>query len=170
MTEPIKILVALLLAEMDLKPEQVTLYNQKFEIPTDERLYINLAVLGAKDFAVRNKWENDPISKELVEVQGINRQQLISVMVYSRGSAARERNWEIPLVFSSVRAEQAMAANSFSIGRLPTSMNDISDLDGTSRLNRYSLTFALQSRYEKVKPVPFYDQFDSNSPVIITNP
>ena len=170
MTEPIKVLVALLLAELDLQPEQVTLYNQKFDIPSDERLYLSLSVLGAKDFAVRNKWENDPISGELVEVQGINRQQLISVMAYSRSSAARERSWEIPLVFSSVRAEQAMEVHAFSIGRLPTSMNDVSDTEGTSRLNRYSLTFALQSRYEKVKPVPFYDQFDSNSPVIITNP
>ena len=166
-TEPIKLLVALILAEMDLKPEQVTIYNQKFDIPTDERLYINLGILGVKTFAVANKWENDPVSGNLTEVQNLNRQELISILAYSRGSAARERNWEIPLVFSSVRAEQVMEANSFTIGRIPVAMNDVSEQDGTSRLNRYSFTIALLSAYQKIKPVDYYDSF--RAPLITTN-
>ena len=166
-TEPIKLLVALILAEMELQPEQVTIYNQKFDIPTDERLYINLAVLGVKTFAARNHWAPDPISGNLTEIQNINRQELISVLAYSRGPAARERNWEIPLVFSSIRAEQVMEANSFSIGRIPVAMNDVSEQDGTSRLNRYSFVIPLLSAYQKVKAVDYYDTF--RGPLITTN-
>jgi hypothetical protein len=167
-TEPIKLLVALLLAEMELKPEQVTIYNQKFDIPTDERLYINLGILGTKTFSARNHWEPDPVDGNLTEIQDINRQELISVLAYSRGPAARERNWEIPLVFSSIRAQQVMEANSFVIGRIPVAMNDVSEQDGTSRLNRYSFTISLLSAHQKIKAVDYYDSFPG--PLLITNP
>ncbi len=168
MKEPIKILVELLLAELGLKAEQVTLYNQEFPIPPDERFYINLSILGTKTFGARNKYEKDPVTDELREVQGINRQEMISLLAYSKSAEARERNWEIPLVFSSTLAEQLMEKHSFKIGRVPTSMFDVSEGEGAARINRYNITFLVLAAYQKTKDVEYFDKFAT--PLIITNP
>lgn len=167
-TEPIKNIRDILLAELGLKDEQVMLNNQRFAIPPDDRLYLTISLLGSRTFAVRNKFEEDSTTGELHEHQGINRQEMVSLMVFSKSSAARERNWEIAPALSSVRAEQSMAKYSYSIGRLPTTMNDASEKEGTSRLNRYSLTFNVLVKYEKIKPVEFFDEFAG--PLLITNP
>lgn len=166
-TEPLKNVREILLAELELKEEQVMLYNQRFSIPPDDRLYLSLAILGYKTFGVRQKYESDSTTGELHEHQGINRQEMLSITAYSKSSAARERNWEIPVALVSTRAEQSMERYSYKIGRLPTSMNDASEIEGTSRLNRYSLTFNVLVKYEKIKPVEFFDDF--GGPLLITN-
>lgn len=166
--EPIKVLVELLLAELELKPEQVTLYNQEFPIPPDDRLYINLGILGTRTFGSRNKYEKDPVTDELREVQGTNRQEMISLLAYSKSSAARERNWEIPLVFTSTLAEQLMEKHAFKIGRVSANMQDVSEGEGAARINRYSFTFLVLAAYQKIKNVEYFDKFAQ--PLIITNP
>lgn len=167
MKEPIKVLVELLLAELGLKPEQVVLTNQEFPIPPDDRMYLSLALLGTKTFGVRNNYEEDPVTHQLREVQGTNRQELISLTVYSKSSAARERNWEIPLVFSSTFAEQLMEKHSIRIGRVPVAMSDISEGEGAARLNRYNITFFVLAAYEKIKAVDYFDRF--GTPLINTS-
>lgn len=168
MTEPVKLLREILLAELALKPDQVMLYNQEFEIPADDRLYLNLGILGVKYFGSKTQYVPNPVTLELEENQSVNRQEMISVLCFSQGSAARERNWEIVAAFSSAFAQQSMETHSYLIGRLPTSMNDVSEQDGAQRLNRYSLTFNVLVAYNKVKPVPYFDVFDG--PLLITNP
>lgn len=166
--DPLKILVELLCAELVLKPDQVLIYNQQFEMPNDRRLYLCLSILGAKTFAVRNKYEPDPVTGELTEHQGGNRQEMISLLAYSKSPAARERNWEIPLVFTSTFAEQLMEKYSIKIARVPTNMIDVSNRDGASRLFRYSMSFNVLAAYSKVKAVPYYNTF--RGPAIVTDP
>jgi hypothetical protein len=168
MTEPIKILADILLRELNLKPDQVLLYNQKFDIPPDYRMYINLSVLGTKNFAGYPDYEPDVITGDLVETQVVNRQEMISILVYSRSDEARTRNWEIPAALVSTYSEQQQEANSIKIGTLPTSVTDVSEVEGTDRLNRYALTFMVLAAYKKRKPVEFYDTFQQ--PAIYTNP
>lgn len=167
MTEPIKILADIILKELTLKPDQVLLYNQKFDIPPDYRMYVSLSVLGTKNFAGYPDYDPDPITGDLVETQVVNRQEMISILVYSRSDEARTRNWEIPAALVSTYSEQQQEANSIKIGTLPTAVMDVSEVEGTARLNRYALTFMVLAAYKKQKPVEFYDTFQQ--PAIFTN-
>ena len=166
--EPIKVVANILQARLGLKDEQVMLYNQKIDIPPDERLYLVLAVLGSKTFATKTKYENDPVSDVLTEVQTTNRQEIYSIRMRSWSNEARTRNWEVSPALKSTLAQQQMEQASISIGYLPTSMNDISRLEGTAILNEYALTIRALVSYEIGQPVDYFGQFAT--PQISSNP
>lgn len=168
MNEPIKVIAGILREEMELGEDQVLLYNQKFDIPPDDRPYIFLSILGSKTFGSNVGYDPDPVTGDLTETVVTNRQEQISIQIYSRSSEARTRNWEIPAALVSTFSQQQQEANSIKIGTVPTSMVDLSDIEGTARLNRYALTFAVLAAYKKQKAVEYFDQF--RQPVIYTNP
>ena len=168
MSDTLQLIRSILLPELSLAEDQVMLYNQRFELPPDDRMYVTLAILGTKTFGAATTYENDPVSDVLREVQRINRQEMISILLFSASREARERNWEVAAALTSTLAQQVMEANSFSIGRVPTSMTDVSEVDGTTRLNRYSLTFNVLVGYTRAKPVPFFDKFGI-PPLVHTN-
>lgn len=167
MDEPIKVVAGVLQSELGLKPDQVMLYNQKFDIPPDDRLYVTLSLLGSRTFGASTRYENNPISDELQETQRVNQQQMLSITLMSRSSEARVNNWRVPAALVSTYSQQQQEANSIKIGQVPTSMNDVSDVEGTARLNKYSLTFLVLAAYSYVKPTQFFDSF--GGPEIITN-
>ena len=164
------------------KPDQVLVYNQKFDIPPDDRLYISIAILGAKTFGASNRYEavGDAIKQptllpttiwkggELVQTQYVNRQEMYSILCYSKSNDARLRNWEITAALVSELAQQLQEANSIKIGQVPTAMLDVSEVDGTARLNKYSLTLNVLAAYTKTKPAQYFDTFPG--PMILTNP
>lgn len=166
--EPIKVVADILQQQLGLKDEQVLLYNQKFDIPPDDRLYLVLAFLGSRTFATKTQYVNDPLSGSLVETQTTNRQEIYSVRMRSLTSEARTRNWEISPALKSTFAQQQMEQASMSIGYLPTSMNDLSRREGTAILNEYALTIRVLVAYQKTAPVDYFDQFAT--PQIFTNP
>ena len=165
--EIIKIIALILEHELNLKNDQVVLTNQKFNIPPDDRLYVAVELMGSRPFGVKTAYEADPITGELLEVQSVNCQEMYSVLAYSKGPTARQRHWEIAPALGSTFAQQQQEEHSFKIGYLPR-MTDVSGLDGTSRLNRYRLTFVALVAYRKTKPVEYFDQFAQ--PTIISNP
>ncbi len=164
--EFIKVVALIIEHELALSRDQVILYNQKFNIPPDQRLYVSVSMLGSRPFGAKTQYVGDPITGELVEQQSVNVQEMYSVLLYSRGPSARQRNWEIPAALTSTFAQQQMEEHSFKIGYLPQ-MSDVSEQEGTSRLNRYSLTFTALVAYRKTKPVDYFDQFAQ--PTVITN-
>lgn len=164
--EFIKVIALIIEHELGLSRDQVILYNQKFDIPPDNRMYVSVSMLGSRPFGAKTKYEGDPVTGELVETQSVNVQEMYSVLLYSLSATARQRNWEIPAALTSTYAQQLMEEHSFKIGYLPQ-MTDVSEQEGTSRLNRYSLTFAALVAYRKTKPVDYFDQFAQ--PTIITN-
>lgn len=169
MAEIIKVVADIIQSEMGLGPDRVYLYNQKYRIPPDEGLFIVVGFLGARAFGAKTTYENDPISNELVEVQSVNQQETYTVDLLSRDSSARVRKQEIILALNSTLAQQMQEQYSFKIANLPTSFNDVSELEATAILNRYQLAFNALVVYRKVKSVPFFDQFQI-PPVIHTNP
>lgn len=165
--EFIKVIAGILESELSLSKDQVVLYNQKFDIPPDERIYLAVSLLGSRPFGAKTGYAADPITRELREEQSVNVQEMYSVTLYSRGPSARLRNWEVPAALVSTFAQQQMEKSSFKIGYLPQ-MSDVSEQEGTSRLNRYSLTFAALVAYRKTKPVDYFDKFAQ--PLVISNP
>lgn len=167
MVEPIKVVADILRVSMGLKPDQVLLYNQKFRIPPDDRLYISVGVLGTKTFGASTHYGVDPLTGDLTETQRVNRQELLSVTLFSQSSEARTRNWEVPAALVSTYSEQQQEANSIKIAQTPVAMSDVSQVDGTARLNRYVLTIPVLAAYTKTQPTEYYSEF--RQPEIFTN-
>lgn len=165
---------ATVVAELILQPElgldddHCNIYNQKYRIPADDGLFVVVSIIGSTPFGVTSKWVNQPDSNELIEQQGCNVVEMLQIDVFSKSPAARLRAHEVIFALNSNRAQQVADTYSLSIGRLPTSFNDISALESSARLNRYALAFNVTRAYVKTAPIPFYDQF-SIPPVLHVN-
>lgn len=168
-TEILKLVADIIRVELALKNDQVVIYNQKFEIPTDNRLYVSVGLASFKNFGSRNDHQNDPVTGVLRSVQSINRQETYSIVAYSRGPDARTRNWEIVAALKSDTAQRYQESFSFKLAELPASMVDTSEREGTAILNKYSLLVNALVVYQKTQSVPFFDQFPI-PPVIVSNP
>lgn len=162
--EPLKIVGDVLQSELGLENDQVMIVNQEFPIPSDDRLYIALRLLGARTFSARSELE--PIEGN--EIQYVNRQEQYSILAYSASAEARTRNWEIPAALKSIASQQAQEARSMKLADIPLLMTDVSEEEGTKRINKYLLTLNNLVAYRKEKPVEYYDKFAK--PIIHSNP
>lgn len=163
----IQVIGDILRHEMNLKEDQTVLKDQAFGIPPDERLYISVGLMGGHTFAVKNRWVNNPVDNTLRQDQSVNRRELLSIVLYSKSTAALERNWEIPLALNSTYAQQVQEAQSFNIAKVPLSMGDISDQEGAARLYRYSYTWAILTAYQKTTDIEYFDSFAT--PEVVSN-
>lgn len=143
-------------AELGLANEQVYLWDQKINIPTDFRMYVAIGVQNIKPFGNRRVY--DPTTG-LEEAQSGNFQATLSIDVLSRGPEARDRKEELVLALRSTYAEQVMEANGFYIAGLTTAFVNLSQLDGAAIPYRFNLSVALQYTVSKSKAVDYYDDF-----------
>ena len=119
MAEIIKVVADILQAELSLKNDRVFLYNQKWNIPPDQDLFVVVGFQSAKPFGVKSQYENDPVSGDLVEVQSVNQQETYTIDLISRDHSARMRKQEVILALNSTAAQQAQEQYSFKIANLP---------------------------------------------------
>jgi hypothetical protein len=166
--EFVKVVADILQLEMDLKPDQILLYNTDFNIPADDKMYLSIGILGDVPFAASHQVLDDP-ELGLVENQGVNVQEIYSLLIYSKSPEARLRRHEPPMILRGVKAQQQMEKYSFKIGYLPTTMNDVSEVEGTYRLSKYSLTFRALVAYARLRAVEYFDTF-TGSPSLELNP
>lgn len=153
--------------EMGLANGRVYLWDQKINQPTDSGLYIAVSVLNAKPFANVNQAvsaaEEDPLSSR----QWVNMLATIGIDIISRGPAARDRKEELILALGSTYAEKQQEANSFLIGRLPTSFVNLSFIDGAAIPYRFHIDVQIQYAYFKAKNIDYFDNFEG--PEILTD-
>ena len=171
MSEPvefIKVLADLIQEEMDLPVDKVFLYNQDADLGKYSGLYVNLGILGDKPFGASSEIRNDP-ELGLVENQSVNVQEWYSLLLSSQDNTARLRRHEPPMILRGSRCQQLMEKYSFKVGYLPAAMTDVSEVEATYRLNRYSLTFNCLVAYARLRAVEYYDKF-TGSPGLIVNP
>lgn len=156
--ELVQILLGVIGSEMDLKPEQTVVYNQRWKIPPDSRLYVTAKFLSGRPYAVRRGY--DPSVKgELSQKQSLNQQTMFTFNVMSNGTEALVRKEEVIMALSSDAAERAAERYSFSIGRIPASFVDLSTEEGAAILYRYAITIPVLNAVAKTSKVPFFDTF-----------
>jgi len=167
--EYIKVLAGLIQTQMDLAPERVMLYNQQWTLPPDTGLFINVGLIAKKPFGMSKSYLSVTTAEGgLQQAQTLNVQETYSVLVFSQSNEARLRNHEVLFALNGDAAQQAMEQHSFRIGYLPPSFTDVSDIDGASRLNRYSLTFNILCGYSQTRRVEYFSTFQE--PAIHTQP
>jgi hypothetical protein len=172
--EILQVLVDIIRREMCLKADQVVIYNQRWIIPNDSRVYVSLHLLGSKPYGVNRGYSSQSflnpsdqtVTTVLNEEQSINTADMISVHVTGYGDTARVRRNEVMFALHSTYAEQKMEQYGFSIGQVPTSFADVSEAMGTAYLYRYAITFNVLYAQGVTKPVDYFDSIEVGEPVI----
>lgn len=147
---------------LPVEPPRVFIYNQRFQLPTDNGLFVSVARLGFVLFGSAVEYVDDPDTGALLEQQSVNVNDMIQVDVASRDESAERRQHELIMALKSFTAQQAMEIHAFSIAQLPSSMVDVSHVEAAARLNRYSMTVAVTCSRTRTRPVTYYDTFPDN--------
>lgn len=161
------LLCGFLRAYLGLATEQVVVYNQKWKIPPDKRLYVTVSSIGPqKSYGATSSTEASVDGKALIESVAIASREMISVDLYSRSQEAINRKEEILQALASIPMQQLCEQYAIKVARIPLTFVDTSGLEATANLNRFSITFAVLRTRVLSKPVEYYDTFSKPSLVI----
>lgn len=150
---------------MGLSADQIYIYNQKFRIPPDDRIYVAVRFLQAKPFSNVIKYGS---TSGLQATQESNFYSQIMVDIFGTTIDALDRKEEIVMALKSVYSQQQQQLNSLSIAALPISFNDLSQLEGSAIPYRFNITVAMQYLVKKLADVSYFDDFDA--PEVQTDP
>lgn len=162
------LLVVLLRSYLNLGVDQVTVYNQKWKIPADSRLYLSIAFLMSRAYAGGTTYADSADRSQLVETTTLNVMEAYTVNIMSRSQEAFNRRHEVTMAFGSTAAEQMAEANDLKLARLPIGFTDISRQEGTSMLGRYACTVNVLSAQKQSRVVESYVTFPT--PTLLINP
>lgn len=169
--ELITVLAELIQNQLQLQKGRVIIYNQKFDIPTDDGMFVAVSFVSDRVFGNNLVYENDPDNEaNLVEIHQSHAQEMYEINVYSRDASARLRKHEILWALNSTEAQNLAEQYAFKIGFVPQNFTDVSEVEASARLNRYSFTFNILRAYETRRTVPAYTQFQIPPRFLITNP
>lgn len=148
---------------MNLLPGRVYLWDQKINEPTDNAPWIAVSLLTCKPFGNNITYASD---SGLSSVQSVNMQGTVTIDIISRGPAARDFKEFVLMALNSVYSEQQQEANSFYIGRIPTSFVNLSQVDGAALPYRYQISVAIQYCVTNNISVQYFNDFDTSEIVV----
>lgn len=139
-------------------PGQVWIYNNKINIPNDEKLYVIVSFLNEKIIGNNLHYENNA-NGGLNEITTVNTLASITIDILSRSTLARDRKAEVLMALFSTYSQQVQEANSFQIARNGFNITNVSEAEGPAIPNRYNLTFNVTYATSKTKQVEHYETF-----------
>lgn len=149
---------------MNLNNQQVYIFNQKYILPNDTGLYICVGLQGENILSNTN--EHKLINNEYKEIITIQKQQVISINIYSYDFSAIDRKEEILMALNSDYSENMQNQYGFHIGCIPTSFTMVSEVDGTKILNRFNIHINVISSKQIIKNSNYYE---TNNFLLIKN-
>ncbi|MCK4782530.1 MAG: hypothetical protein KAV87_02185 [Desulfobacteraceae bacterium] len=169
--EYIKVVADIITTEMGLTPpgsppstatddNRVFIYNQNFDLPTYDDMFIVLSESPGKVIANVNRYDGDGANTK--EVQEIIMQREIGIDVMSRNDEARNRKEQVLMALMSNYSQQKQEENGMRIFGHSFSFIDVSENEGSSRINRYRASLFLHVKYSKEKAIDYYNQFPYN--------
>ena len=150
----LQLIRCILIQELCMDPNRITIYNQKFIIPKTKEMFIYLESRSA----------SVPISsRDMMDVNNIEHQdsnwlENVTIGIYSRDTEALRRKEEVAMALHSIYGQQVQEQNSFKIFR---NMNivPINEQEGTARLYRFDLECRVHAWYSVTKVAEFFDSF-----------
>jgi len=153
--EPIKVIRDIIQTEMALDEEQIVIYNQKYNIPKFEGIFMALGIRGDTIVSVKSWFETETL-KEWFEAAIITP---IQVDIMSRNGEARIRRLEPLLYLRGIYAQNMCEKNCLKIAKIPTNFDNVEDVESPARLNRYTFTINVNSVFQISKTGQYYDKF-----------
>jgi len=154
--EPIKAIRDIIQHEMVLDDTQIIIFNQKYNIPKFEGIFIALGVVEEK-FAIVKTWFDHITTTEWFEGQVVTS---IQVDIMSRNEESRLRRFEAFVCLHGIYGQNMVEANMMKIARMPTAFVSLDDTEDVARINRYSFSININSLYSQSKTGIYYDQFE----------
>jgi hypothetical protein len=160
---PIKLLCDIVQTYLDLDDNQVFIYNQKFQIPPDLRLYVAVSELAIKTIGNNLKYDStsgfDSVNDSIFNAQ-------ISINIFSKSTLALEQKELVIQSLMSVYSQQQQQANGFSLSRISQAV-PLNFLEGSAIPYRYNVTLQMQYSIKKKLAVSYYDDFID--PTVLVN-
>jgi hypothetical protein len=162
--EPVKVIGDVLKAELGLDAGHILLAFEKYTIPQDKGLFVALSYISGKAIGSNNYFTDDPTNGPQ-ETQQVAMQELIQIDVMSFGPDARQRKEEVIQALSSIASQQAQDVNGFQIASIPFDFANASGVEGSSYLQRYTMTVVVKSIRTKTKAAGYYNTFKIDADV-----
>ena len=161
--EPVKVIADILQSEMAITQGQIMLGYQKWGIPENSKLYVALSYISGKAIAVGNDAisnGSDP-DNGMTEQQSVTMHHLIQIdlLAFNKqdgSNEARTRKEEVIMALRSLAAQAAMEVNNLQIARIPGQFSDVSSVEETAFVQRFTMTIAVTSLHVKEKAVADY--------------
>jgi len=160
-----QVIIDILQERMTLSDSQIWVRSQNRKIPADTKLYIIVGMISTQVNSAQTYMEEriiNTITKQ-VEVNRVQTLENIQIDILSRSNDAITRRWEIIAALKSIYAQQKQETNFFKICREPASFLDTSSAEGSSQLNRFSITIPCFVWYKKEtvleEEYDYYDDF-----------
>lgn len=157
MSNILKLICQIIEHELNI-PGQVWIYNNKINIPADNKLYVIVSFLSEQIIGNNAFYEVNE-QGSMNEVSTVNSVASITVDILSRSTLARDRKSEILMALYSMYSQQIQSLNGFQISRNGFNITNVSEAEGAAIPYRYNLTFNVTYATSKTKAVDYYDEF-----------
>ena len=162
---PLHLLCDIIQTRLGLASDQVILFNNKFTVPNDSRLYVAVSPLTPRVFGSSNKYDPNQPSNSL---QSVNVVCPCDVAIYSRSTEALLRKEEVVMAFDSNYARNQQAVNSFYVGKVSPNIVTIKGIEGSAIPYFFNIQVNIQYRSILTVHDAYFDTFDSVD--VKTNP
>lgn len=157
MSNILKLICQIIEHELNI-PGQVWIYNNKINIPSDNKLYVIVSFLNEKIIGNNVSYETNE-NGTLNEISKVNSLSSITIDILSRSTLARDKKSEILMALYSTYSQQIQSLNGFQIARNGFNITNVSEAEGAAIPYRYNLTFNVTYATSKTKAVDYYDEF-----------
>lgn len=143
---------------MGLADDQIWIYNQKIDIPTDKRLYV---VVSLKTETVIGNNIETKDTNGLDEVIWTNIVSDVGIELFSYNTNALNRRYEVLSSMRSVYSVQKQEELNFNISRKPLAFFDSSFFAPAARLYSFYYMYRLTHVEHSSRPVDYFDDFSN---------
>ncbi len=155
------VLADIIASEMSLDPTRVVIYDQRFEAPKDQGIYVVIAYQSSRIVGSTRDYDADTDE----EVLSISRYTTWAVNITSRNTDAQERHHEIIMAIDSVYGVRQQEDNTIRIFRTPT-FTDLSLIEGSAPLHRYMIPIIISNVEVKRSSILPIEQFRTTQELI----
>lgn len=148
----------ILIRGLGIDEDRIQIWNQKLNIPPDEKLFIALSYLMGKVYHVQAA-ERALDDGSMVEDQTANIQEMIDVNIMSKGTEAMFRKEEVVMALASKYSQQVQERHGFRIAPIPNAFRDNSEIEASARITRFTFTIVVLAWYKKTTAIEHYDTF-----------
>jgi hypothetical protein len=159
---PLLLLGKIIQRELGLFDGRVFLWDQKINSPTDQDMWVAISALSPKCYSNRNYF--NPLTN--MQEQQSSWCTDVDVDIISRGPEARDRKEEVVMALKSQHAVQQMELNSFSVSQIPSSIRNLSEVDGAAIPYRFNFSVKLLYNVKKIQPAAYFDTFEASEVLV----
>ena len=144
---------------MHIVPGRIWIQNQKYTIPDDPGMTITVGLVDAKPYS--NVLQNRGTD---TETRTVAMQELISI---DARSANKETLIRLPEILASLHSTYALEQSEtygMKIAQTPQSVLNTSEVEGSSMITRFTVTFFVLRSYTYSGAIDYFDTFTLTQP------